>query len=807
MAVAAAPAPPTRPAEGSARLDPVEGQALVVGALAAVAIAASGLAGCAPVGLRTTDLLLTGLFGAAVVALGSRAAPLPLGVAAAMALVAGGTLPLRALAVVALVLVAPVARAVGLSPRAPARGRTPAVRPLVATVAAGVSALLTLQVLLRLPLEEPARASALVAAVGVLPIVWSGMARLGPVARRAARFTIGVLALVVVVGAGTGMVVAVMAASSLRAGHDATDEGLDAVRNGDQPRAVATFDEAADEMAEARRVTRSWWALPARHVPIVAQQVGALDAIASGGGGTARLAADGAARLDGDRLRLVDGRLDPDAVAEAQPILEEMAEATARFHDRLTDPDRRSVWHLPPVTDGLDEVTDAVREAEGSARTGALAAELGPALLGADGEARYFVAFVSPSEARGTGFMGNYGVLSVDDGRIDLVEVGRNDQLNEAGDPDKEITGPPDYLERYARFEPASTWENVTFTPDGPTAAQVMAELYEQSGGEPVDGVIRIDPTALSRLLRLTGPIDVDGLPYALDATNVVSFLEVEQYRLFEVADQRTDLLGQVAEAVFDALTDGSGPAPARLAGALGPAVSGGHLSLWLPTERGAELVDRLGAAGAVPEVRGDGFGLVTQNAGGGKVDVFLRRTVRYDAVVDAASGAVSATATIELRNDAPSSGEPPYLIGNLIDAPTGTNRSWVSVYSPLDLTSLAVDGQPVEVERETELGRNVWSLFVDIPPGATATLTVELAGTVDLSAGTYRFDLLPQTMVDPDRVEVSLRFVGAEVRRAPVAGGRAAPGGVTVEGTVVRATNGDEQGTWAVAVAVDRTA
>ena len=271
----------------------------------------------------------------------------------------------------------------------------------------------------------------------------------------------------------------------------------------------------------------------------MAQQVAALDAIADGGGETAELAADGAGRLDAERLRLTDGRgLDPAVVAEARPVLEEVAAATAALNDDLAAGDHRSVWQIPPVRSGLDDVTEAVGDAEGSARTGALAASIGPTLLGADGEARYFVAFVSPSEARGTGFLGNYGMLSVTDGEVDLVEVGRNDELNTAGSPDKVITGPPEYLARYGRFEPASTWENITFTPDGPTAGQVMAELYEQSGRSlQVDGVIRIDPTGLSRLLRLTGPITVEGLPYALDATNVVSFLQVEQYRLFEVAD------------------------------------------------------------------------------------------------------------------------------------------------------------------------------------------------------------------------------------------------------------------------------
>lgn len=791
---------PARPAA----LVPGEVDALLVGTLAAGAAFVAGLAGCAPTGMARTDVVLTALLAAAVTALGARATPIALGTAATVALVAGGTGSLRAVALVALVLVVPVARATGLVPDRLAAGATLPPGPPLATVAAGLSALLTVQVVLRLPLAEPARASAGIAAVALVPIAWSGWRRLGPVARRAGRVGAGVVVALGAVGVVTGVAAGVLAASSLRAGSDASERGLDAVRAGDQPEAEEIFRGAAVDLFDARSLVRSWWSLPARHTPIVGPQMAALDAVADGGGRTAALAADGAARLDADRLRLDDGRLDPAVVAEAAPVLAGVADATAALHEDLAADARRSVWQIPPVRSGLDDVTEAVGDAEGSARTGALAAALGPDLLGAGGEARYFVAFVSPSEARGTGFLGSYGVLTLTDGEVDLVEVGRNDDLNAAGGPDKEITGPPEYLARYARFAPASTWENVTFTPDGPTAGRVMAELYEQSGGERVDGVIRIDPTGLSRLLRLTGPVTVEGLPYALDARNVVSFLEVEQYRLFEVADERTDLLGQVAEGVFDALTSGAGPAPARLAGALGPAVEGGHLSVWLRSEEGRALVERLGADGAVPEVRGDGFGVVTQNAGGGKIDVFMERTIRYEATVDAATGRVRATARIDLRNGAPTGGEPPYLIGNLVDAPTGTNRTWLSLYSPLDLVGVNVDGRLVDVDAGRELGRNVWSVFVDIPPGAVATIEVEMGGAVDLSGGTYRWDLLPQTTVRPDRVEATVTFTGAEIAARPVE--RPAPGGVTVEGATVRASGGEEQGTWAVAVDVERS-
>ena len=110
----------------------------------------------------------------------------------------------------------------------------------------------------------------------------------------------------------------------------------------------------------------------------------------------------------------------------------------------------------------------------------------------------------------------------------------------------------------------------------------------------------------------------------------------------------------------------------------------------------------------------------------------------------------MKATAEIALRNEAPISGEPAYLIGNLVDAPTGTNRTWLSVYSPLDLVGLTVDGQEVEVDAGGELGRNVWSVFIDIPPGAEAIVEVELEGEVDLSAGPIAGTSCPRPPSDP---------------------------------------------------------
>jgi len=50
-------------------------------------------------------------------------------------------------------------------------------------------------------------------------------------------------------------------------------------------------------------------------------------------------------------------------------------------------------------------------------------------------------------------------------------------------------------------------WNNVTMSPDMPSVALAASDMYLQSGGRPVDGVIVADPYALQAVVTLTGPL------------------------------------------------------------------------------------------------------------------------------------------------------------------------------------------------------------------------------------------------------------------------------------------------------------
>ena len=284
------------------------------------------------------------------------------------------------------------------------------------------------------------------------------------------------------------------------------------------------------------------------------------------------------------------------------------------------------------------------------------------------------------------------------------------------------------------------------------------------------------------------GPVRVEGLPFPLTAKNAAKFLLEDQYLTFGANAQRIDFLDEAAHNVTDRLLHGNLPGPRTVGKVLAGATRGGHLRAAFFDAPSEALFDRLGATGRLQRTPGDSFGLVTQNSSGNKIELFLHRQVDLQTTVDASSGRTATTATVTLHNDAPSTGLPSYVIGNPVGLPAGTNRSYLSLYTTLALTGATLDGAPVQLEQQSELGLSVYSAFVTIPPGGAATLRVQLAGGSRF-AGTkasphYALRLWHQDTVHPDRVSVHVRMRAPWGLDHASGGWTMAGGGATYAGT-----------------------
>lgn len=696
----------------------------------------AGLAGCQPTGTAAADAVLTGALGAFVVWVGCRARPWVVAAAAVGASVAAIASPVQVAALAA----AGAMTAVALTAR-----RAP--------MMSGAGALVVVQVALRLRIESPSAVSAAVAALLIAPIVVSGWRRTRSADKRAATIAAGTVLGLGLAAAGGGVAAALTARPSIEQGADAVASASSAAGRADTAAAAALLAAARDDFRRSQVQLDRWWAKPALMVPGVAQNVRAMATVSRSGRSLAHagLRLTSEAPLDG--LEVEGGRI---PLSELEAIRPAFAQAAGALSAAVTDLSAaRSPWLIPTAGGLFDRQVERLTRARDAAARGRLALEVLPDLLGRSGPRRYFLAVQTPVEARAAGgFIGNFGEVTADQGRLSLSRFGRLAELNEGGDPEaKVLREPREFVERYGRFAPAQTWQNVTMSPDFPTVGRVIADLYPQSGGTQIDGVIAIDPAGIAAMLRLTGPIAVKGWPQPLTTENVERVLQYEQYVALE-SPARVELLGQAAETAWGRLTTMTLPPLPTVLNALGPAVAGRHIQFSVADASRAAALNRLGVDGAFPPVDGDFFSVVTQNASGSKIEWFLRRAVDYR--VRIRSGRIAVRARVDLRNEAPPDGLPDYLIGNTLGLPRGTTRLYVSIYSPWALSGARLDGRPLNMESERELGRWVYSAYVDIGPGGSARIELDLEGgwsdESDYSLGVHH-----QPTVTPDRLTLDV--------------------------------------------------
>jgi hypothetical protein len=623
--------------------------------------------------------------------------------------------------------------------------------------------------------------TAIVAAVALVPPCASGYRYAGRRAKAKIRKVggwAGAVCLVVLAGAAIGVI---STYQDLIEGTRRIDDGLAAAREADDDLASASLGEAVRHLTSADDTLSSWFVAPARLLPVVGPNIEAVGSLTHDAAEVAEVTADAADTADVDSLRFVGGRLNPRAVTNMRGPLEASLASVEALAGTLDDASQ-SPWLVTPLASRVDllrtELDDAIPDGQAAIE----AIDHAPWLLGADAPRRYLVLFVTPVEARGrTGFPGNFAELVVDNGKLSMPRFGRVTELEEQGIPGdaRQLTQPPEYLARYSRFDPKTTWRNLTMSPDFPSVSLVAKQLYPQSTGKNIDGVLSIDPLGLATLLRYTGAVDIEGLDEPLDADNAAQFLLLDQYVEFTDRDQRIDVLETVARTTFERLTSADLPSPRALADAFDPMVDGGHIQFApfdLPTY---VWIDGFGLPGRMSEFRGDTLGVTTSNTGGSKIDLFLQRQLRYEVTWDPATHQVKGTITLALTNNSPAEGLDDVVIGNLIDRPRGTNSSFLSVYTPLFLDAARIDGRPVAMEPGLEFERNVYSRFVEIPAGGTVLVELDVSGTIE--SNDYVLDLYQQPLVHPESAEVGVTVAGDDTFTGEIDGPSNAE--VTTEG------------------------
>jgi hypothetical protein len=364
-------------------------------------------------------------------------------------------------------------------------------------------------------------------------------------------------------------------------------------------------------------------------------------------------------------------------------------------------------------------------------------------MMGADGPRAYFMGFQTNAEARGTGgLLGAFGILRFDNGTPSVETLGRNSELNKEFAP---IDLGPEYAGQYGFNDPTTDFKNSNLSSHFPYAAQIWKSMWEQQSGTKVDGVIAIDPVALSYVLGAVGPVTMpDGETVTKD--NVVELTESTVYTRFAADNNaRKQYLQDVASEVVKKMT-GQVQSPRQLLEALGKAVSEGRIAVWSSSPTEQQALEETALAHVVPEDPAPYVAVVINNLGGNKLDYYLTRHIEYTA--GACDGKTrKSIVTVRLTNNVPADGLPDYVVGNHeipVDVPSGTNLSWVTLLatSKAELTKATVDGEQLTILVDAERGHPVFHAQLAIEPGRTVELRYEL--TEPTSPGAPRVPIQP---------------------------------------------------------------
>lgn len=474
-------------------------------------------------------------------------------------------------------------------------------------------------------------------------------------------------------------------------------------------------------------------------VPALGANFSAVRAIAESVDVVARDAVAPLSRVAGsltpNAIAPVDGRVD---LAALQSLAAAVAPAASAFEKAdliIGTADFQQT--IPPVAEAgraLSAQFETVRPLVDDLNT---ALRLAPDMLGASGPRSYLLLFQNLAETTALG--GTAAALTevnIDNGAI---SIGRQASSQDFG---RDLTAPALAVDPgvAAIFNPFmyATLNLATSRPDFPTAAEITSAFWQRDFGTTPDGVIAVDPIALSHILRATGPVTLS-TGEQLSAENTVPLLLNEIYLRYpgpDGPDQTDAFFADAARAVFEALMH-TGADSAGLLAAIGRGVGEHRVMAWSADPAEQAVLAQSPLAGTLPteNVPASVTGVFFRDMSASKVDYYLQTaaTLESDACTSdsptfTATADLHSTLTQELADSLP-----PFISGGVWRGEKF--KTQVFVYGPpgTTLADAAIAGGGDEetfIDKPgTDLGRPVATFWVMLSPGESVSLSAVFSG------------------------------------------------------------------------------
>ncbi len=358
----------------------------------------------------------------------------------------------------------------------------------------------------------------------------------------------------------------------------------------------------------------------------------------------------------------------------------------------------------------------------------------------------------------GGGFLGQYGVLKVKDGKIISFVVEDANLLDQRiKDANINIT-PPWPLTRYGQVR---RWllHDSNFSPDFPTNAAKAEYFYRLGGGrERFDGIIAINADVLNDVIGITGPITIPGFnTYTKDNAAISLEADVEKNYLgedvsAELKQARKTVMKRLATEIVNRL---SNLGDLKNIADLGlEELRDKNVQLFFKDADLQTLISSVYWDGSVAKDWNNDFLMVVDaNIGALKSDYYIKRSLDY--IVDFTGAKPTATLTFTYDHTATHG-----------DWRTSDYHTYTRVYTPTGSKYIEGSRQKtggVSTANDTTFKKSVFSYKVDALIGQTlpTSISYELPDTI--TADSYELLIQKQSGTGDIPVKVTLKTAEGE--------------------------------------------
>lgn len=434
--------------------------------------------------------------------------------------------------------------------------------------------------------------------------------------------------------------------------------------------------------------------------------------------------------LSPEALRPKRGRVDLEPIKAVEPLVTSVAA------DVLAARDRMATFEVAGLVDQLQgpmaNLQRQLGKAAGLTQRGALAVQLLPPMLGDEEPRTYALITQNNAEIRSLGgITGAVAIVRARDGRVEMLRQGNEQDFGVWPRPVVDLTD-----EELALFGDrlAAYPQNAVMTPDFPRSAEILQAMWRKKHGKELDGVVSIDPVAMSYLLRATGPTVLPN-GTKLEASKLVAGLENFVYILQPDYVLQDVYFAMVGRSIFDTVVEGQGD-PDALLDELTKAVSERRVLVWSAKPEEQALLAGTPISGDVPRAasRTPDLAVYMNDASSDKMSFYLDYRVDVEPRTCHDDGSQTLDVTLSMRSTAPKNilefADRLVFKGGYAGAPKlGSVRTTVLLYAPFAgrVLEATLEGADAPTSELTHLGRRVTSISLDLRPQQTRIVDFEI--------------------------------------------------------------------------------